>query len=360
MAEQLKFWYNEIFVDQLAKALKKEHTDFNTNSFKISVFDTNWDNLELKERMHHITEQIHIHLPLNYRQQIELIDKIVPQFGGMTAMIFPNFVEKYGITDYKTSIRALELYTQFSTSEFAIRPFIIKYPKQSMQQVLEWSTHSNHHVRRLASEGCRPLLPWAMKLHAMVDNPSPIIPVLENLKNDNEDYVYRSVANNLNDISKNHPELVISLCKKWQIGASKNTQWLIKHALRTLLKKGNLEAMQIFGFGDIEGVKVNNLSIDNSKIKIGDSTYFGLQFINNSKTAKYRLEYTIMYLKKNGKHNPKVFQLKETKVEENESIDIKKKLTFTDFSTRKHYKGEHFLILKVNGIEIQKIGFELI
>jgi 3-methyladenine DNA glycosylase AlkC len=360
MAEQLKFCYNEIFVDQLATAIKKEHPNFKVNSFKVSIFDSNWDNLELKERMHHITKQINISLPLNYKKQIGIIDKIVDKFGGMTAMVFPNFIEKYGIDDFKTSIEAIEFYTQFSTSEFAIRPFIIKYPKETMDKMLDWSTHSNHHVRRLSSEGCRPLLPWAMKLQGMVNDPSPIIPILENLKNDNEDYVYRSVANNLNDISKNQPELVIQLCKKWNKDAPKTRQWLIKHALRTLLKKGNLDAMKIFGFGNIEGIKINQLSINKTLIKIGESTYFNLNLTNLTKRAKYRLEFTIMYFKKNGKHNPKVFQLKETQIDINESIDIKKKVTFTDFSTRKHYKGPHFLILKVNGIEMQKIGFELI
>ena len=107
-------------------------------------------------------------------------------------------------------------------------------------------------------------------------------------------------------------------------------------------------------------VKISNLKIDKPKIKIGESTYFNLNLKNTSKTGKYRLEYTILYLKKNGKHNPKVFQLKETEIKLNETLDLKKKLTFTDFSTRKHYTGDHFLVLKVNGIEMQKIGFELI
>lgn len=360
MAEQLKLWYNEIFIDQLAKAIKKEYSNFNINSFKTSVFDNHWDNLELKERMHHITYNMHLHLPFDYTKQINIINKIVSQFNGLTAMIFPNFVEKYGMTDYKTSIEALELYTQYSTSEFAIRPFIIKHPTKTINQMIVWSKHPNHHVRRLASEGCRPLLPWAMKLKDLVIDPTPIIPILENLKNDNEDYVYRSVANNLNDISKHHPELVIKLCKNWKKDASKNTEWLIKHALRTLLKQGNLEAMKLFGFGDTHGIKINELKLEKTNINIGDSTYFNLNLTNQSKTAKFRLEYIIMYLKKNGKHNPKVFQLKEITISNHETIDLRKKLTFTDFTTRKHYQGKHFLILKVNGVELKKIEFELI
>jgi len=360
MAELLKLRYNEIFVHKLALKLKKYNHNFDINSFKNAIFNEKWDNLELKVRMHHITKQIHTHLPIAYKQQIEILNQVVSFFNGLTAMIFPNFVEQYGTNDYELSLKTLAFYTQFSTSEFAIRPFIINQPKATINQMVLWSKNENHHVRRLASEGCRPLLPWAMKLHELVKDPTPILPILENLKSDDEDYVYRSVANNLNDISKSHPELVIELCKKWQKGGHKQTQWVIKHALRTLLKKGDLEAMKIFGFGDVSGIKINNFKIEKTKMAIGESTYFKMEVCNASNSAKFRLEYSIYYLKNNGKHSPKVFQLKETTLQQNEIIKLRKKITFTDFTTRKHYKGQHYIEVKVNGIALQKIDFELI
>jgi 3-methyladenine DNA glycosylase AlkC len=309
--------------------------------------------------MHRVTEQIHAHLPVTYRQQIKILNKVAPNHSGLAGMLFPNFVEKYGMDDYDTSIEAIELYTQFSTSEFAIRPFITKAPERTMAKMLEWSLHENHHVRRLASEGCRPLLPWAMKLIDLNNDPSPIIPILENLNNDEEDYVYRSVANNLNDISKNHPDLVLNLCKKWLVNASKNTKWLVKHALRTLLKQGNQRAMQMFGFGDISKIKVNRFSIKQSKINIGEASQFNLNLINQGKTANFRMEYVIYYLKNNGKHNSKVFQIKETELKNEESVDICKKINFQNLSTRKHYAGQHFIALKINGKELNRVDFEL-
>ena len=337
MAELLKLRYNEIFVHQLALSLQKAYSKFNINSFKTGIFNQKWDDLELKDRMHHITKLIYTHLPFDYDKQIEILNDVAPKFNGLTAMIFPDFVEQYGGNDYELSIKTLSFYTQFSTSEFAIRPFIIQQSKATINQMILWSKHDNYHIRRLASEGCRPLLPWAIKLHSLVKDPTPIIPILENLKSDSEDYVYRSVANNLNDISKHHPQLVIDLCKKWDKNASKNTKWVIKHALRTLLKKGNQDAMKIFGFGNVDGIKINHLKIEQPQINIGESTYFNLKICNTSNSAKFRLEYTIYYLKKNGKHNPKVFQLKETVLKQNEIIGLRKKITFTDFTTRKHF-----------------------
>ena len=360
MAELLKLVYNQVFIDKLAKSIHSEYANFDYKSFSDSIFDSKWDNLELKERMHHITTQINKHLPFTYQKQIEILNKVVPQFSGYPAMLFPNFIEKYGLDDYQISIKALEYFTQFSTSEFAVRPFIIKYPKQTMGQMLKWSKHTNFHVRRLASEGCRPLLPWATKLHVFVKNPEALISILENLKADKEDYVYRSVANNLNDISKNHPQLVIDLCTKWIKANHKNTNWLIKHALRTLLKKGNQDAMKLFGFGKIEGLKINTFNINDNQIKIGDSSFLNIEVENTSQKAKFRLEYAILYLKNNGKHNPKTFQIKEQELAKGEKISVSKKLNFHNLTTRKHYKGEHFIVLKINGIETKKIDFKLI
>jgi 3-methyladenine DNA glycosylase AlkC len=87
----------------------------------------------------------------------------------------------------------------------------------------------NHDVRRLASEGCRPRLPWAMALPQFRKDPSPALPILEKLKNDESDYVRKSVANNLNEISKDHPQLVLDICERWY-GQTANTDWLVKHA----------------------------------------------------------------------------------------------------------------------------------
>lgn len=357
MAEPLKNMYNKAFVENLAKALHASDKKFNQPQFIKAILNSNWDALELKARTIHISEQMHAFLPYAYKAQIEILMPVAPKFNGFTATIFPTFVELFGLNEVETSLIALQEFTQYSTSEFAIRPFLAANPNL-INIMYEWSKSDNFHVRRLASEGCRPLLPWAMKLHNYVKDPSPIIPILETLKNDPEDYVYRSVANNLNDISKNHPELVLELCGKW-IHESKTTHWVAKHALRTLLKKGNQTAMQMFGFGSIASINTNQFRLLDSKIAIGNSSTLEIGISNKGKAAKFRMEYAVGYLKKNGSHNEKVFQLRESEVKKGESLSFSKKVDFKDLSTRKHYVGAHYIALKINGIPVERVEFEL-
>ncbi len=357
MAEQLKNMYTEEFVKNLAVELNKADQKFESSKFIKSILNGDWHNRELKARTIHISEQMNAFLPYAYKEQMNILALVAPKFVGFTAMIFPTFIELYGLDDFETSLIYIENFTQYSSSEFAIRPYLDKKP-ETIKTLYNWSKSNNYHVRRLASEGCRPLLPWAMKLHQYVKDPTPILPILEELRNDPEDYVYRSVANNLNDISKNHPDLVLELCSKW-INETKTTKWVAKHALRTLLKKGNQRAMLLFGFGSIKSIKPETFQLDDIQIKVGDFTQLKVGIKNTGPTSKFRLEYAIGYLKKNGAHNEKVFQLRETEVKNGESLTFSKKLDFKDLSTRKHYKGDHYVILKVNGNPVKRAEFVL-
>lgn len=358
MAEPLKNMYNKEFAENLANALLIADSTFKSSKFVKAVLNATWPELELKARTIHISEQMHAFLPYSYTDQIDVLMKVAPQFNGFTATIFPTFVELFGLSEVDKSIHALEAFTQHSTSEFAIRPFILADPS-IIKVMYKWSKSANLHVRRLASEGCRPLLPWAMKLHNYVADPSPILPILDTLKNDPEDYVYRSVANNLNDISKHHPELVLEFCAKW-MNETETTRWVAKHALRTLLKKGNQRAMQMFGFGSIKSITTNTFSLLEQQIKIGNASALEIALTNAGNQAKFRLEYSVGYLKKNGSHNEKVFQLRETTIKKGESLTFSKKIDFKDLSTRKHYTGEHYIDLKINGIPVERIDFELV
>jgi len=167
---------------------------------------------------------------------------------GYWLMPIAKFVEKYGLDDFNVSMKAIEEITKRNTGEYTIRPFIEKYPKRTMKKMLRWSKNKNKHVRRLASEGCRPKLPWASKLQLFVDDPNPILPILENLKDDNSKYVQKSVANNLNDILKDNYPIAINMIKKWaNDNPTLERKWIIKHALRNQLKKKNTVAISIMG-----------------------------------------------------------------------------------------------------------------
>jgi len=356
----LKEEFNEIFVCKLANELLKVNAEFKSDRFVKATLTADWQNKELKERMRFITNKIHEFLPIDYIQQIQIIKNVAPKFSGIQGFIFPDFVQVYGLDNFKTSIQALEFLTEFSTSEFAVRPFIEKYPKEAVKQLLVWSKSKNHHVRRLASEGSRPKLPWAQPLRDFIKEPSPVLPILENLKNDESLYVRKSVANHLNDISKNHPKLVLDICKKWH-GTSKNTDWIVKHALRSLLKSGNKEALAIFGTADAKNIEVEELMLSKNRLKIGDEFTFSFHVHNTNKTDRtLRLEYIIHFMKSNGSQSPKIFKISEATFPGNTKKQFVRTHKFADLTTRKHYKGKHQLSVVVNGDVKISVDFVLI
>lgn len=355
----LKDEYNKEFVAKLANDIGFLIPSFNSDKFVKAIINKAWERKELKERMRYVTSMLNDFLPFNFKKQVELLLKVAPNYRGLQGMVFPDFVQVYGINDFNTSISALELLTQYSTSEFAIRPFIETYPNEAVQQILVWTKSENFHVRRLASEGCRPKLPWAPPLRQFIANPTPVIPILERLKNDETEYVRKSVANHLNDISKTQPELVLELANKW-IGVSKNTDWIVKHGLRTLLKKGDKRALAIFKLDDASGLEVKFLSFKEDSIKIGDDLFFSFEISNQSNQERsIRLEYKIAYVKANGMSSKKIFKISEFTLGKKESKTFTRKQRFTDFTTRKHYPGEHVVIIVVNGEEKFKNEFRL-
>ena len=360
MAELLKNYFNKELVNKLANEICLNHNAFNKNKFIKNVFNNEWEDLELKERMRHIVICLHNGFGLNYKDEIRILKIVAPKFNDFSAMLFPDFVEVYGLENYGISIPALGFFTQHSSSEFAIRRFIIKYPDKTIKQMLLWSKHKNFHVRRLASEGSRPRLPWSIALPEFKKDPTLVLPILENLKNDESEYVRKSVANNLNDISKDNPDVVLGFVERW-IGKTKNTDWILKHGSRTLLKKGNEKALSLFGIKNNVNVKVSNFLIEKPKIKIGDSNYFSFKIKLEEKEDRIiRIEYFIYFIKSNGKPSRKIFKISESKLAHGTTKSIRKKHNFKDLTTRKHYHGIHKIALVVNGKEVAENEFELI
>ncbi|PCI35647.1 MAG: DNA alkylation repair protein [Thiotrichales bacterium] len=362
MAEQLKNYYDKSFITTLANALHKTFPDFHKSNFIQLVFSDKWNNKELKERMRHISICLHQVLPDNYKEAISVLLETAPlmngisKHGGFLNMFFPDFVELYGQDDWKTSLLALEEFTKHSSSEFAVRPFIQQDSQRMMLQMKKWTRHENYHVRRLASEGCRPRLPWAMALPEFKKDPSLILPILHILKNDEKEYVRRSVANNLNDIAKDNPDVVIKIAKEWH-GRDKVTDKLVKHACRTLLKAANKDVLAIFGFTNTDNVNVNIFKIDKDELKIGEEIIFFCT-LDVIQPGKLRFEYAIDFMKNNGKTSRKIFQIKEGCYGSGK-LSFNKKHSFKEMTTRKHYAGKHNLALVINGVEIKKVSFLL-
>ena len=359
MAEAWKNMLNLDSVTVFAKAIQSVYKEFPVDEFIKSTVDETWNDLELMARGKKVTVNMKAYLPQDYSEALSIMDKAIVVSDDFFKLCFPTYVEMYGQDDenWDLSMHAMELYTQYSSSEFAVRPFIIKHEKRMMEQMYTWSKHENEHVRRLSSEGCRPALPWGQALVSFKKDPSPILPILEQLKADPSAYVRKSVANNLNDISKTHPDLVAKLAKEWY-GKHEYTDWIVKHGCRTLLKKGNRDVLAIFGFHDVSSVDAHNFALDKNSVAIGEEFTFSFD-IHTKEATKVRLEYGVDFVKSNGKRNRKIFQISEISFANNQKKAYSKKHSFEDLSTRKHYPGSHSITLIVNGTERGTLDFEL-
>lgn len=367
MAEPLKNLYSTDFYHQLSSQLNQVIPDFNSEQFQKEIFCSSWDKKELKDRMKHTADVLATLLPENFQdaaKNIYLLTEIAKtkqsKWDSFLYLFLADYIERFGINHFDIACKLIEKVTQLSSCEFAVRPFIIKYDKQMTDQMLLWSSHENYHVRRLATEGIRPRLPWAMALPLFKKDPSRILPILENLKNDPSEYVRKSVANNLNDITKDNPEIVLSLIKKWK-NLSKETDWIIKHGTRTLLKQGNPDIITFYGLNQSNDITLNQFSIKTPIVSIGSSLNFEFELKNNdTKAHLVRLEYAIYYLRKNNTHSKKVFKISEKETPSLSKIIIKRKQSFKVISTRKFYPGTQKISIIINGLEKDILEFELI
>lgn len=253
--KQLKLWFDTNLAELLADKLLMGGASFDKAAF-VHVASQELGDLELKARVESIADALHQHLPYDYPEAIaKLVAILGPENEKETGMfkefywVMPiaKYVEKYGLEHFDASVNAIYEITKRNTGEFTIRPFLEQYPKKTLAKMLEWSKDPNKHVRRLASEGVRPRLPWAPKLDQFITKPAPILPILENLKDDSSKYVQKSVANCINDILKDNPEVGKVLIESWVPNAPKERKWIIKHALRNLLKVNDHWACGIVG-----------------------------------------------------------------------------------------------------------------
>jgi 3-methyladenine DNA glycosylase AlkC len=357
MAERLKdMFFTRESIDKFANAIGQHYPAFDKQRFLKLMQDESFEKMELLDKMKHTTKCLFETLPKPYKKALETLKKAAPDVKGFEAMALPDFVATYGMDDWDLSLPALGHFTKYYSSELAIRPFLDKDPEKGMACMMVWAEDKNPKIRRLASEGCRPRLPWAMALPKFKKDPSLILPILEKLKDDSSEDVRRSVANNLNDISKDNPELALEICEKWH-GQSETTDKIVKHACRTLLKAGDKRALALFGYGDPSLIGVENLSFDKKALKMGETLTFSFD-ITVAKKSKVRVEYAVYFVKAKGKLSKKVFQVIEREYEAG-THSLTRKQSFQEQTTRKHYPGTHQISIIVNGEEKAKASFEL-
>ncbi|PNQ87672.1 hypothetical protein [Paenibacillus polymyxa] len=357
MAEPLKNMYTEEFFRLFGDKVQATYSLFDIDGFIHQVMDKKWGELELKERIRRISLTLGAFLPSSYEEALSILFAIDEYCSGFPYLFFPDFVEVYGQGEehWDLSMNALERFTSKSSAEFAVRPFLLREPERMMRQMMTWAGHPSEHVRRLASEGCRPRLPWGQALPVFKRDPAPVLAVLELLKADPSLYVRKSVANNLNDIAKDHPDIVIATAQRWK-GAHPDTDWIVRHGCRSLIRKSIPEVMAMFGYADdTDGVPLvvaASLTTYPAVLKIGNHcelTYV-LQ-LREGEPVRVRIEYGIDFVKARGQVSRKLFLLSDKTVPGGTRLTGTRTHRFADLTTRRHYAGAHRIVLLVNGQE---------
>lgn len=347
--DPLKEMFNKTFYQHFASGFAAADKHFNAKTFVKDVTE-GLDALALNARLRNTSVVLKKHLPADYKKALDIMFKAAPSLQrGYTALVLPDFVGLYGKEHFSLSMEALKYFTSFGSSEFAVREFLKTDLAKTLAVMHRWAEDKDPHVRRLASEGSRPRLPWSFKLEQIIKDPKLTTGILEALKTDEELYVKKSVANHLNDISKDNTAYMLQLVKGWDKN-NPHTSWIVKHASRTLIKKGDLDSLNLFDFEKNAKVRLEKLQLSATAISLGESLQFDFLLISEKKTPqKLVIDYAIHYPKSSGVLSKKVFKLKEVTLPPDAQLHISKKQLFKDMTTRKHYKGKHQLEILVNG-----------
>lgn len=366
MAEALKNMYSSAFLNEFGQKVQRVNQNFDTERFVALMTDEPWVELELKARIRAISTALGNCLPQDYGQALDVLYKLRPECTGFPYLFFPDFVEVFGQAeaDWERSMQALETFTSGSSSEFAVRPFLLKSPERMMRQMEQWALSPDEHVRRLASEGCRPRLPWGQSLPEFKRNPAPVLRVLELLKADPSPYVRKSVANNLNDIAKDHPGLVAEIAARW-IGLDPGTDWIVRHGCRTLIRKADPAILSLFGYADLadgeNAVRGAWLQAEPQAVPIGGSCELRYRIrLGGKERMHLRIEYAIDFVKSGGKTSRKLFLLSDRYFQPDSEISGTRMHRWADLTTRRHYPGLHRIVLLINGREAAETAFTLV
>jgi 3-methyladenine DNA glycosylase AlkC len=359
---KLKDFVDSEAVARIAGAVDRATDGFDQDGFVTAVFDEDWETKALKVRIRHIARTLRAFLAGDYPAALDVLLRAAHggDMEGFSAWCLNDFVEEYGIDDPDLSLPALEQFTRLVSAEFAVRPFIARYPERMATQMVEWARSDDEAVRRLASEGYRPRLPWGMGVPALKKDPSPILPVLELLHDDPSETVRRSVANNLNDISKDHPGTVLVTLADWE-GDTPKAVALRKHALRTLLKKGDPGALELLGFSKDAPVAVAGIVVSPETARIGEHVFVEFQIVSTGATPQpVMVDYAVVFQNRSGTGSRKVFKGRVEELDAGGSLELRRKVSLRPMSTREIFPGRHIVEVQVNGVVRATAAFDVV
>ena len=367
MASQLKDQFGESAPRAIAAMIRAVHPGFPHDDFLADVRQ-GYGPLSLTQRGFHIAGAMRKHLPQEYPRAVRILVESASQphehqaTGGMSSFLYmPHlfFISQHGLEHFEDSMRAQHALTQRFTAEFSVRAYLEKHPARTLALLREWTRDPSEHVRRLVSEGTRPRLPWAPRLRAFQKDPRPVIELLELLKDDPSLYVRRSVANNLNDIGKDHPDLLVATAKRWLKNATPERRWIVNHALRSAIKRADAGALGALGYGGKADVAVRKVAITPTRARIGGSVNISFALVNKlAKRQRVMADLVVHFVKARGT-GAKTFKLKAVDLPPRGSVTLGKKIALKQLTTRKHYPGAHRVEVLLNGQRVKLGQFAL-
>jgi 3-methyladenine DNA glycosylase AlkC len=367
MADTLKGFFSPALVKRLAGDIKRVHPAFADRAFMRQA-SAGLDDLELLDRGRHIARALASHLPQRYVDAIGvLLRSLGPEHrsdellgAGLEPFFYyphTQFVAERGLQDFDVSMRAQYELTKRFSAEASIRPYIAHHPERTFAYLREWLRDPNPHVRRLVSEGTRLRLPWAMRVAWLDANPERVLALLETLKDDSSTLVRRSVANNLNDLGKVHPDLLIRTCSSWLDDATPERHALVEHALRGAVKRGETAAMKLLGYGKKPSVVVEDVHFDPQAVTIGESVRMELTLRSTaSRTQDLLVDAAVHFVQVRGT-SAKVFKIKRVTLPPRASVSLSARFSIAVHTTRVPRAGEHAVDVVVNGVRFPAGSF---
>ncbi|MGD9418245.1 MAG: DNA alkylation repair protein [Verrucomicrobiota bacterium JB025] len=351
---------------RIGRAIKAAHPDFSLPAFRRGLEDA-LGTRELKDRMRLLADRIEAGLPGDPRVLFPILTRALGDetsgLGGFAVWPLTEIVARRGLDHHHAAMDALESMTCRFTAEFAIRSFIRAKPEPTFRQLHHWCGHPSEHVRRLVTEGSRPLLPWGGRLPELLAPPFPTIDLLEHLHRDPSDYVRLSVSNHLNDFSKSHPGLVLETLARWldQSPGDPAQQKLARHACRTLFKQGHPGALKLHGYGSPDSLETSAIQLETPSVKLGGKLPWQLSIRNRSQQPVLVMcDYAIHFMKANGALKPKVFKGRTRELAPGETWHVSGAHPFRPVTTRVHYPGTHRIEPLVNGRAHPAADFQLV
>ncbi|MBL9106158.1 MAG: DNA alkylation repair protein [Myxococcales bacterium] len=374
MAEPFKHLIDRDVVRSIGEHLQRADARFDRRGFEARAA-RGLEALELKARVLHVAEALLATLPADVDRAAGLLEASLGPpgpgddlgalrtsaagLGGWAVWPLTEAIARLAIDAPERGLAALHAMTQRMTAEFAIRPFIVRHPALCFATLTRWTRDPSAHVRRLVSEGSRPRLPWGLRLHALVADPSPTLPLLAALQDDPSEYVRRSVANHLNDIAKDHPALLAEWLTRHLPGASSERRALLKHASRTRIKAGDPAVLAAWGLGAaLRGEATWRVA--SPRVAIGEAVTLRLE-LRSTASAPQRLviDYAVHHVKANGGTSPKVFKGWTVELAPRETRVLERRHSFRPITTRRYYPGEHTAELRINGRALASVAFQL-